>query len=137
MANEFNIQVIQDGTRNLILKATGVLTASDLAQQVLIDPALTQGIDNTGNLKASALSIQRLIYVVEEGLAVNLWWDATTPVRIDDLVKAGHMEYREFGGLSNNAGVGKTGKILIGTQGWTVGTTLSFSVVMHLTKKQG
>jgi hypothetical protein len=137
MANEFNIQVIQDGTRNLVIKATGVLTASDLAQQVLIDPALTQGIDNTGNLKASAFRIQRMIYVVEEGLAVNLWWDATTPVRIEDLVKAGHMEYREFGGLPSNAGVGKTGKILIGTQGWTAGATLSFSVVMHLTKTQG
>jgi hypothetical protein len=137
MANEFNIQVIQDGTRSLILKATGVLDTSDLAQQVLIDPALSQGIDNTGNLKASAFRIQRIVYVVEDSLAVNLWWDATTPVRIDDLVKAGNMEYREFGGLPNNAGVGKTGKILIGTQGWATGTILSFSVVMHLIKTQG
>jgi hypothetical protein len=136
MANEFNIQVIQDGPRNLVLKATGVLDTSDLAQQVLIDPALTQGIDNTGKLKANSLRIQRIVYAVEDGLAVNLWWDATTPVRIDDLVKAGHMEYREFSGLTNNGGVGKTGKILIATQGWAAGQILSFSVVMHLLKAQ-
>jgi hypothetical protein len=136
MANEFNIQVIQDGTRNLVLKATGVLDTSDLAQQVLIDPALTQGIDNTGKLKAGSFRVQRIIYVVEDGLVANLWWDAATPMRIDDLVKAGHMEYREFGGLPNNAGVGKTGKILIGTQGWATGQILSFSLVMHLLKVQ-
>jgi hypothetical protein len=136
MANEFNIQVIQDGPRNLVLKAAGVLDTSDLAQQVLIDPALTQGIDNTGKLKANSLRIQRIVYAVEDGLAVNLWWDAATPVRIDDLVKSGNMEYREFGGLTNNGGVGKTGKILIATQGWASGQILSFSVIMHLLKAQ-
>lgn len=136
MANEFTIQTIQDGPRNAVIKISGVLDTSDLAQQVLIDPALLAGIDNTGLQKAAKLRLERVIWNCEPPLAVNMWWDATVPVRIEDLTGQGHKEFRSFGGLTNNAGAGVTGKVLIGSQGWTLGAILSFTATLEFIKQQ-
>ncbi len=135
MANEFTVQTIQDGPRNTIIKAQGVLDTSDLAQQTLIDPALLAGMDFSGLVKAKKLRIKRIILNVEDGLSVYLWWDATTPVRIESYQGRGHMEFGNFGGLTNNAGAGVTGKVLISTQGWTAGAILSFSLVIEFIKQ--
>jgi hypothetical protein len=136
MANETTIQIIGDGPRNTILKVQGVLDTSDLASMTLVDPALLCGIDNTGALKALKLRIKRIVLNIEDGLSVYLWWDATTPVRIESYQGRGHMEFNNFGGLTNNAGAGVTGKILISTQGWATGAILSFSMVVELIKQQ-
>lgn len=136
MANEFTIQTIQDGPRNVVIKISGVLDTSDLAQQVLIDPALLAGIDNTGTLKAAKLRLMRVIFNVEPLLTVNMWWDATTPVRIEDLTAQGHKEFAAFGGLTNNAGAGVTGKVLIATQGWVATAILSFTATLEFVKQQ-
>ena len=136
MANDVTIQTILDGPRNAVIKVSGVLDTSNLAQQVLIDPAALCGIDNTGNSKAAKLLINKITHNVEDALAVNLWWDATTPVRIEDLSGRGMQDHKHFGGLTNNAGAGVTGKILIATQGWTAGAILSFSVTLELKKQQ-
>ena len=135
MANEVTVQIIQDGPRNVVLKGSGVLDTSDLLQGVLVDPALLAGIDNTGTLKAAKLRLLRVIFNVESGLAVNMWWDATTPVRIEDLTGQGHKEFAAFGGLPNNAGAGVTGKILYATQGFAVGSILSYTFTLELVKQ--
>lgn len=135
MANEVTIQIIQDGPRNTVLKVSGVLDTSDLAQSVLIDPAVMMEMGKTLGL-AAKYRLERVIFNVEPALAVNMWWDATTPVRIEDLTGQGHKEFRSFGGLTNNAGAGVTGKILYGTQGWTAGAILSFTFTLELIKQQ-
>jgi len=136
MANEVTIQTILDGPRNVVIKVSGVLDTSDLAQTVLIDPAVLSGIDHSGLVKAKKLRLERVIFNVEPTLAVNMWWDATTPVRIEDLTAQGHKEFRSFGGLTNNAGAGVTGKILYATQGWVAGAILSFTFTLELIKQQ-
>jgi len=136
MANDVTIQKIQDGPRNTTIKVQGKLDTSDLTQQTLVDPATLDGIDNTGTLKAQGLLIKRIIYNVEDLLSVSLLWDATTPVRIEDLEGRGYMGFGDFGGLTNNGGAGVTGKILISTQGWSSGAVLSFSLVIELVKTQ-
>lgn len=136
MVNEVTVQTILDGPRNVVIKGSGVLDTSDLAQTVLIDPAVLAGIDNTGTVKAAKLRLERVIWNCEQPLVVNMWWDATTPVRIEDLTGQGHKEFKSFGGLTNNAGAGVTGKVLYGTQGFTVGTVLSYTFTLEFIKQQ-
>ena len=137
MANEANIWIVNDGPRNVVLQFEGRIDTSDYASTVLVDPAALAGIDNTGLVKAKELAIERIVFNVEPPLAFELWWDATTPIRIGDLTAQGHKEYADFQGLPNQAGAGKTGKILYSSQGWSTGAILSISMVMRLRKVQG
>lgn len=135
MANSVSTQILEDGPRNTIIKVAGVLDTSDLASTVIADPATLFGMDNTGNVKAAKLKIKRIVHNIEDGLACNLLWDATTPVLIEALTGRGDMKLQDFGGLVNNAGAGVTGKINLTTQGWSAGAILSFSLVLELTKQ--
>ncbi len=102
---------------------------------VIVDPALLGYMDNANQQTASQVRIDRILYTVEEGLDVRLEWEATSNVYIIDLVKAGHQELWQFGGYQNNAGAGKTGKILLATEGWTSGVK-EFTITLHLVKQR-
>lgn len=111
---------------------TFTLTAGAI---VAVDPAVLEYLDPAHQFRASTVRIDRILYTVEEGLDVRLQWDATTPVYIIDLVKAGHQELKKFGGYQNNAGAGKTGRILLSTEGWTSGVK-EFTITLELVKQQ-
>ncbi len=134
MANFTSIQILEDGPRNTILKFEGVLDTSDLASTVVVDPATLSPIDSFGN-PATKLRLDHILFNVEDALSVNLFWDATTPVRIEELTGRGTFDYAWFAGLTNNAGAGVTGKITATTQGWTTGAILSFSLILKLVKQ--
>lgn len=135
MANSVSTQVILDGPRNCIVKVEGILDTSDLASTVIADPATLAGMDNTGLVKAGNLIVQRITYSIEDTLECRLAWDATTPTRICELDGRGTMKYERFAGLTNNAGVGKTGKILLATEGWSAAKIISFSLIIELIKQ--
>lgn len=134
MANSTALQTIVDGPRNVVIKYEGVLDTSNLSSSTVVDPALLSDMDING-VKASQLRINKIVYDVEDGLALNLYWDATTPVPIWNLVGRGKIDAWRFGGIPNNAGAGKTGKITADTQGWTSTTTLSFTIILELVKQ--
>ena len=134
MANSVTTQVLVDGPRNYVIKVDGVLDTSDVSVATLIDPATLSPIDVFGQLP-STVRIDRIFFDVEDTLAVTLWWDATADVRIADLAGRGKMQARQYGGLTNNAGAGKTGKVLYSTQGWASGTTLSFTLTLECVKQ--
>ena len=137
MANALTTQLIIDGPRNAVIKIVGVLDTSDLASTVFADPAVLTGIDNTGFLKAATFRIVGLTYSIQDGLTVNLYWDATAPVIIDSLNGRGNIpiSMEAFGGLTNNAAAaGKTGRIMGSTLGW-VGVK-SFTILLQLVKVQ-
>ena len=136
MANSVNTQIIQDGPRNLVVKIEGILDTSDLASTVVVDPSTLAGMDNTGSIKALGLIVDRIQYSVEDTLEVRLAWDATTPTRMLELQGRGTEKYERFGGLTNNSGAGRTGKILLSTEGWAATKILSFTLILTL-KKQG
>lgn len=135
MANSTSIQIIIDGPRNAVVKFEGVLDSSDLSSTTVVDPATLAGIDNTGNLKASKLRITNIKHNIEDGLSVNFFWDATTPVRIEELTGRANPCYEGWGGLTNNSGAGQTGKITATTEGWGSGIK-SFSVILEMVKVQ-
>jgi len=136
MANSTSIQILEDGAARTVLKFEGVLDTSDLSSTVLIDPSAQASVDPTGSnyLKASKYRIDKIIHNIEDLLSVNLFWDAATPVRIEELTGRAKVDYRDFGGLQNNAGAtGFTGKVTYTTEGWS--GIKSFSVILYLTKQ--
>ena len=136
MANSVNTQIIQDGPRNVVIKVEGILDTSDLASTVIVDPSALAGMDNTGAVKALGLIVDRIQFSVEDVLELRLAWDATTPTRMVELAGRGTEKFERFGGLTNNSGAGRTGKILLSTQGWVAAAVLSFTLILTL-KKQG
>lgn len=137
MANQVTTQVLVDGPRNTVIKVAAILDTSDLASMTIVDPALLVGTDNTGALKAATFRILGINFDIQDALAVNLFWDATTPVLISSLTGRGAAppSWATYGGLTNNAALaGKTGKITMTTRGW-VGT-LSFNLLIELVKVQ-
>lgn len=134
MANVVSTQFLLDGTRNAVVKFQGVLDTSDVALQTIADPATMQGIDFSGAVKASNFRIKKIQYDVEDGLAVNLLWDATADVPIMTLTGRGTFKNEVFGGIVSNAGAGNTGKILASTRGWS--GTKAFVIELELVKTQ-
>ena len=119
-----------------MVKYEGVLDTADVSLATILDPATLTGIDNTGTVKAAKLRIEDVQFVVEDRLSVNLFWDATTDVRIEEFTGRGHAKYGYMGGLVNNAGTGVTGKILASTEGVSPGQILSFSLIIKCVKTQ-
>jgi hypothetical protein len=132
MANAISTQIILDGTRNAVIKFEGVLDTADLTSTVVADPATMQGMDFIGTLKAAKFRVIRIHHNIEDGLSVNLFWDANTPVRIEELTGRGSPDYHKFGGLPSNATDVPTGKITATTEGWS--GIKSFSVILELVK---
>lgn len=136
MANVTDIQILEDGDRNVVAKVTGKLDTSNLSLTTLLDPATLASVNaSTMNpQKASTLAIETVTFDIQDGLIIRLWWDADTDVPIwyfsgrDKM----NMEYTTF--LQNNAGTGKTGKILFDTDGYTTGT-LYFSLTIQCIKQ--
>lgn len=138
MANSTTVQILEDGPRNTVIKFEGVLDTSDLASTVILDPATLADIDVNGQ-KATALRIDQITYSVEDTLSVNLFWDATTPIRIEYLTGRGKIgKAHKFGGIvptaAQRASAGFNGKVKASTQGWAAGAVLSFSVIIEFVK---
>lgn len=128
MANIVGIQVLEDGPRNAVVKVDILLDSSNLSSTTVIDPNITL------SPSAPEVRIDKIRYDVEDALVVSLFWDASTPVRTWQMAGRGVVKAREFGGLINNAGSGRTGKITMTTLGWTLGAVLSASFILELVK---
>jgi len=133
MANSTTIQTLVDGPRNVILKLDGLLDTSDQGSTIIVDPA-TLSDYNINGVKATKLRINKINFDVEDGLDVELFWDAGTPVRIGNFVGRGKVDAWRYGGIVNNA-TSPTGKITLQTQGWATGNILSYTIVLELVKQ--
>lgn len=133
MANSTTIQTLVDGPRNVILKLDGLLDTSDQGSTIIVDPA-TLSDYNINGVKATKLRINKINFDVEDGLDVELFWDAGTPIRIGNFVGRGKVDAWRYGGIVNNA-TSPTGKITLQTQSWSIGTILSYTIVLELVKQ--
>jgi hypothetical protein len=145
MANQVTTQILIDNERNVVLKLDGYLDTSDVSSTTLLDPATLASV-NASSLnpqKASTLAISKVIFDVEDLLAVDLYWDATSPVPIWHFTGRGKIDARHFGnlqlkgagGTANTVPAGATGKILYDTQGWSAGAKLSFTLIVECIKQ--
>lgn len=128
MANTVDIQTINDGERNVVIK---VFLASDgaageLTTQVIVDASALVPVPDT--LKVIKVQAQLT------GFTANLYWDATTDDELLHL-SAGQNEYcfKHFGGIPNPKSTGSTGDIIIATTGFTaIGDDAT--IVLHCQK---
>ena len=136
MANSVQIQTLVDSERNLVVKLVGILDTSNVSLATLIDPALLASVNSTGlnSQKPTKVAIKKVTYDVEDGLAVNLYWDATADVPIWRFVGRGFVMGEQVGFLQNNAGTGVNGKVLYDTDGYSSGS-LSFSLLIECIKQ--
>lgn len=113
MANAITKQTLHDGQRNLVVKCqiVGDGVEGEYADQLLIDMSAYSG-------PPTVLKITR-IWAMLNGFSATLEWDATTNVDILSIPDGDEVDqdYKEIGGLANNAGTGVTGDILIDTTG--------------------
>ena len=145
MANAVTIQTLVDSERNVVVKLDGFLDTGDIGVTTLLDPALLTDVCTTGldKHKAQTLAISKVIYDVEDGLAVDLLWDATTDVSIWHFTGRGKIDARHFGNLQlkgsdgtvGQVPAGATGKINYQTQGWSSGAKLSFTLIVECIKQ--
>lgn len=124
MANSLGLEVVNDGGRNFNLNIDLLVNSGDYSPT-----AITTVANMTP--PANRLKIEGINYVVEDGLAVYLSWEALVPVTFARLTGRGKLKYNY---LDNNAGQGVTGNILLATQGWTVGQVLSATIILRTVK---
>lgn len=136
MANSVQIQTLVDSERNLVVKLVGILDTSNVSLATLIDPATIAAVNASGlsSQQPTKVAIKKVTYTVEDGLAVNLYWDATADVPIWRFVGRGKVMGEQIGFLQNNAGAGITGKVLYDTDGYSSGS-LSFSLLIECIKQ--
>jgi len=139
MANSYNTQILRDGMRNFVIRVTGEI---DLTAPTDIAPIALTNIA-TMNPPCLALRVDRVKFSLPHGcpLDVQLWWDATAPVLFWGMAGGDDNEFSNFGGITNNAGVGKTGNILFGTTGATgataqAGNFWTFACIVECVKLQ-
>lgn len=127
MANVVTSQIIIDGDRNAVVKLTGVLDTSNESLATKVDPADFAPVP-------TQFRIDKITYSISSQLAVQLLWDATTDLIILPLTDSFEICAKDYGGLQNNAGAGKSGKILLQTTGWASGTQ-TYTIILEMVKQ--
>jgi hypothetical protein len=129
MADAVTSQTIEDGPRNCVMKFTNVSDGSGESTVAKVDvSALSSSASGTS---CSEVRVMRVSHAIV-GMSVQLFLDATSNVLLMELAESsnGHMDFRDFGGIPNNAGSGKTGDILFTTKGHSSGDTYSITLEM-------
>lgn len=133
MAITATSQTLFDGERKAIMKF--YFTTTDTTGEtnvVKVNPAALNP-SNAGGA-CNGVTITK-ISALTHGLEVQMSWDATTPVVIETVPQNTQytQDYENIGGLTNNSGTGKTGKILFTTLDQSAGDayTVTLEMVKH------
>ena len=131
MADAVTSQTIIDGERNCVMKFTNVSDGTGESAVAKVDVSALAS--NSAGTACSEVRVMRVSHAVV-GMSVQLFLDATSNVLLMELAESsnGHMDFKDFGGLPNNAGSGKTGDILFTTKGHSSGDT--YSIVLEMIK---
>ena len=131
MADAVTTQTIIDGERNCVMKFTNVSDGSGESAVAKVDVSALAA--NANGTACSEVRIMRVSHAIV-GMSVQLFFNASTNVLAMELAESsnGHMDFKDFGGIPNNAGSGKNGNILFTTKGHSSGDT--YSITLEMTK---
>ena len=131
MADAVTSQTIQDGERNCIMKFTNVSDGTGESAVAKVDVSALAA--NSAGTSCSEVRVVRVSHAIV-GMSVQMFFNATTNVLLMQLAESsnGHMDFKDFSGIPNNAGSGKNGDILFTTLGHSSGDT--YSVVLEMVK---
>ena len=133
MADVVTTKIIEDGPRTAVMHFTNVSDGTGEAGVAKVDVS-TLSADPASKGACTSVNIECIWYTTK-GMGVQIFCDASTNVLAFSLSSAtlGHIDFRGFGGLQNNAGSGVNGDILFTTRNHTSGDT--YSIILELVKK--
>jgi len=132
MADAVTSQTLFDGDKHVVMKFTNISDGSGESAVKKVDVSALNS-DIYGNT-CSSVAIEKIWWQCI-GMKVRMFFDATSDAFIIELGEnqSGHHDYSEFGGLSNNAGSGKTGDIDFTTVGHSSADTYTIILKMRKT----
>ena len=136
MADAVTCQTLVDGTRTAVMKFTNISDGNGEASVVKVDvSALNSHPDGTA---CSRVHITQVWYSIS-GMRIDLEWAADTNVKALILgggvalePTVGHLDFRSFGGIKNNAGSGITGDLDLTTLHHT--NNDAYTIILELKK---
>ena len=134
MADAVTSQTLIDGGKQVVMKFTNVSDGTGESAVTKVDvSALSSSVDGDA---CTGVVIERIWWQCI-GMKVQILWDATTNAFCIELGEnqSGSHDYTVFGGLTNNAGSGKTGDLAFTTVGHTGADT--YTIVLYMRKKYG
>ncbi len=121
------LQLLHDGARNVIVKATFLSGGLDQPITTIVSAASLQP---PASIHMKVVNID---YDITPGGVVRVYWDSPPfPTDMLDLNGFDHKDFRYFGGIQNNGGATATGDILVSTQGFTLG--YEYTIILHMWK---
>ena len=132
MAITATSQTLFDGERIAIMKFYATMSATENESAVVkVNPSTLIASDAGG--ACDAVTILK-VTALTHGLEVQMNWVATAPVVIETIPQnnAYTQDYSAIGGLTNNAGAGKTGSISFTTLDGSAGD--AYTVVLEMQK---
>ena len=130
MADAVTSQIIFDGTRTAVMKFTNISDGTGESAVLKVDVSALTGFQGKTCTGVNIVTLDAMTV----GMGVDILWDATTDVicytiGADQFVS---FDFARFGGITNNAGSGKTGDIMFTTVGATAGDR--YTIVLEMTK---
>lgn len=135
MANQYDVQIVEEGYRNAVVRIAGVLDTSDL----VLAPAVTVSSftnNDPGQTALVAFRVDKLQYAVDTGgVIVVVSWNSNTPQLIATLSDSQALKFKHYGGaVPNQTLSGFDGSINVETKGYKAGAVTGFTLVMGLIK---
>jgi hypothetical protein len=131
MADAVASQTLFDGERMAIMKFTNLSDGTGEAKVLKVDVSALNPSAAGG--ACDGVTITK-IHAATHGLEVQIYWDATTDVFCWCVPQNSQytMDFEKIGGLTNNAGTGKTGDVLFSTADATAGDF--YTIVLEMAK---
>ena len=130
MADAVTSQIVFDGTRTAVMKFTNISDGTGESAVLKVDVSALTGFQGKTCTGVNIVTLDAMTV----GMGVDILWDATTDVicytiGADQFVS---FDFARFGGITNNAGSGKTGDLMFTTVGATAGDR--YTIVLEMTK---
>ena len=132
MADTVASRTIDDGPKYAVIKLTNISDGTGESGVTKVD---VSGLASSANgVACTGATIQKIWWQCT-GMKVSILFDATSDVLAIQLGEnqSGYHDYTSFGGLTNNAGSGKTGDIKFTTVGHSSGDT--YTIILYLKKE--
>ena len=132
MADTVSSQTLYDGSKTAVLKFTNISDGTGESAVKKVDVSALNA-DIYGNT-CTSVAIEKIWWQCI-GMKVRLFFDASSNAFIIELGEnqSGYHDYSEFGGISNNAGSGKTGDVDFTTVGHSSADTYTIILKMRKT----
>jgi len=138
MADAVTSQTLIDGDLYAVMKFTNISDGSGESAVTKVDVSSLQPLgSNTASQKTCTGVVIERIWWQCIGMKVQILFDASSDAFCIELGEnqSGNHDYSLFGGLTNNAGSGKTGDINFTTVGHTSADT--YTIILYMRKEYG